>query len=181
MIEISTEQLNKMITLLDGVKDGPERALYNAVNRGLSKVRRRSAQYASSVYEISQSEIKSNSKINQTNASPGTNAIGSISFGGTKLALMKFKVSGGHGSTIKVAVKKGSGGTFYKAFIANMGHGTNIVERVSNQRTPTETLMGLSAAQMIGNEEVALKIELEAEEVVAERIDHEIERLLNNW
>lgn len=181
MIEISTEQLNKMIRLLDGVKDGPEKALYNAVNRGLSRVRRLSAQYASGVYEISQGAIKSHSKIKQVKASPGANTIGSISFGGTKLALMQFKVSGGHGSTVKVAVKKGGGGTLYKAFIANMGHGSNVIERVSSKRTPTETLMGLSAAQMIGNEEVALQIEMEAEKVVSERIDHEIERLLNNW
>ena len=41
--------------------------------------------------------------------------------------------------------------------------------------------MGLSAAQMAGNEKVSTKVQEESQELVNARLEHEIERLLNNY
>ena len=44
-----------------------------------------------------------------------------------------------------------------------------------------EEKMGLSAVQMIGNEQVIAQVEEEAQKTVNERIEHEIDRLLNGY
>ena len=41
--------------------------------------------------------------------------------------------------------------------------------------------MGLSAAQMIGNDKVIKDVEKDAQETVNKRIEHEIDRLLNGY
>ena len=41
--------------------------------------------------------------------------------------------------------------------------------------------MGLSAAQMVENEHILQELAEEAQEVVNERIEHEIERILNGY
>lgn len=181
MIEISIEQIDRINKLLSGVQNGPQRVLHNAVNRGLNKAKTQAAKEASAIFVLSQSQIKSYAKINQKNASPGNNIIGQISFSGNMIPIYKFKVSGkgGKGSSVKVHVKRGGGGTLLHAFIRNLGHGTNVLERRTSQRNSSETIFGPSAAHMIGHAEVVPQIEEEVQEVVNKRIEHEIERLLN--
>lgn len=181
MIEITLEQIERVQKLVEGVKNGPHRVFYNAVNRGLSKIRSESAKEASSVFTISQSTIKSNSKTTQTNVSQGENVIGQVKLSGNMIPLFKFKVSGSHKQGLKVQVKRGGGDTLNHAFTAILGHGTNVLERVTSSRTPTETIFGPSAAHMVGHPDVVQGIEEKAQKVVNERINHEIERLLNGY
>ncbi len=181
MIEITLKQIERVQKLVGGIKNGPHRVFYNAVNRGLSKIRSEGAKEASSVFVLSQSTIKESVKINQKNASPSNNVIGEVKFSGNMIQLFKFKVAGSHNSGLRVQVKRGGGGTLNHAFIANLGHGTNVLERVTSRRTPTETIYGPSVAHMVGHPDVSEKIESEAQKVVDYRIDHEIERLLNGY
>ena len=60
------------------------------------------------------------------------------------------------------------------------GH-TGVFEREGPKRFPIEEKMGLSAAQMVGNEKVIEAVEEEAQETVNARLEHEIERLLNGY
>ena len=52
--------------------------------------------------------------------------------------------------------------------------GTQHTEKVSE-------LMGLSAAQMVGEETVSTQVQEEAQKLVNERLEHEIDRLLNGY
>ncbi|MDO4301779.1 MAG: phage tail protein [Clostridia bacterium] len=181
MIEITLEQIERVQKLVEGVKNGPHRVFYNAVNRGLSKIRTESAKEASSVFAISQETIKSNSRTTQTKTSSGDNVIGQVKFSGNMIPLFKFKVAGSHKQGLKVQVKKGNSSSFKHAFTANLGNGTNVIERITSNRVPTETVFGPSAAHMIGNSDVEPNIEDKAKKVIDERIEHEIERILNGY
>lgn len=180
MIEISCEQLEKVNTLLSDIKGAPQKVLHNAINRGLNKVKTVAAKDAASVYTVSTSTIKSATHTKQKNATSGS-IVGSITFSGHKLPLKKFKVSGTGGrgrKTVSAIVKKGSGGSLPHAFVRNLGNGVGVFERKTSKRESSETLMALSAAQMIGNDDVLMNIEHEASEVVEKRIEHEISRIL---
>lgn len=60
------------------------------------------------------------------------------------------------------------------------GH-TGVFERTGRKRFPIEEKMGLSAAQMVGNEDIIDGLEKEAQELVNERITHEMNRILNGY
>jgi len=77
--------------------------------------------------------------------------------------------------------------TFQHAFVARMkstGH-VGIYERTggmtSNDKDEIEELFGPSVPQMLGQEEVADKLTKEAMEKFEERLDHEINAILNGW
>ena len=82
---------------------------------------------------------------------------------------------------MRAAVRKGGGTQFEEAFIANLKYGTGVFERETSKRFPVQELMGLSAAQMVENEHILQELAEEAQEVVNERIEHEIERILNGY
>lgn len=62
-----------------------------------------------------------------------------------------------------------------------MRNGTGVFERETSKRFPVDELMGLSAAQMVGNEKIVQELQEEAQEVINERLEHEIERILNGY
>ena len=83
---------------------------------------------------------------------------------------------------MRASVKKGGSGTpFEDAFIADMKNGAGVYERLTSRRLPVEQLMGLSAAQMVGSPEIIDGLEEEVQELVDERIIHEMNRILNGY
>jgi len=76
---------------------------------------------------------------------------------------------------------------FDNAFVARVGSGDHIgiFERVGGKAsTGTDRIreiMGLSNAQMIGNDEVIENLSEKAHKKFDERLDHEISRILNGW
>ena len=67
---------------------------------------------------------------------------------------------------------------FYASMYSNWSH-----ERYRElcNLFPIEEKMGLSAAQMVGNEDIIDGLEKEAQELVNERIIHEMNRILNGY
>ena len=67
---------------------------------------------------------------------------------------------------------------FYASMYSNWSH-----ERYRELCSlfPIEEKMGLSAAQMVGNEDIIDGLEKEAQELVNERIIHEMNRILNGY
>ena len=75
---------------------------------------------------------------------------------------------------------------FENAFVAQMDSGhVGIFERnggiSSSGGDAISEVMGLSVAQMVGNDQVKQKLTEEVAEKVAERYHHEVIRLLNGW
>jgi hypothetical protein len=184
MIEISDETIERVEQLLAGVSKGAERALSNAMNRGLSRIKTVSSKKVREVYTVQSSAINESNNTRIQKASTGS-LVGYIHFSGYKIPLYKFKVTPKEPGTRKkvvAAVKKGGGTPFEHAFIAQMGTDhIGVFERKTNKRFPIEEKMGLAMAQMVGNQNIVAEIEKEAQKTVDKRIEHEIDRLLNGY
>ena len=184
MIQITNETVEKVNAILSGVPKVAQKALSNAINRGLSKVKTGAFKYARKVYTVQSGALNAATKMSVKTTSAGDLA-GYVSFSGAKIPLYKFKVTPTvpkQRTLVKASVMKGSGTAFEHAFIADMQSGhTGVFERETSKRFPIEELMGLSAAQMIGNDKVIKDVEKDAQETVNKRIEHEIDRLLNGY
>ena len=183
-IEIEAERMEQVRALLAGVPKGAERAFSNAINRGLSRIKSQAWKQVKQVYTEQSSALNAATTTQVQKASAG-NLAGYIHFSGVKIPLYKFKVSPkqpGSGQRVKASVKKGGGATFESAFIAAMKSGhVGVFERDTRKRLPVSEFMGLSAAQMVGEQTVSTELQEEAQRTVNERLDHEIDRLLNGY
>ena len=183
MIEITSENIERVSTLLADVPKGAERVFSHSINRGLSRIKTQALKRVKEVYAVNSSALTAATTTKVSKASTG-NLAGYVSFSGVKLPLYKFSVTPkkpATGKTVRAAVKKGGSGTpFEDAFIAEMRSGhIGVFERVVSKRLPVEEKMGLSAAQMVGNENILAGLEKEAQELVNERVIHEMNRILN--
>lgn len=184
MIEISAEQVERVEQILSGIPKGTERAMSNAINRGLSRTKTTARKRIKQVYAVKDGDISAASNITINKASTG-NLAGFVSFNGYKIPLYKFSVkpkAPGTRQTVFAMVKRGEGGTLEDAFTAVMKSGhIGIFEREEKTRLPIEEKMGLAPAQMVGNRQVMEGLEEEVQQVVNERLEHEIDRLLNGY
>lgn len=184
MIEITAEAVERVEAILAGVQNGAERALSNAINRGISRVKTGAIRRVKEIYTVQSGAFNEATRIRVNKASTG-NLVGFVSFAGYKIPLYKFKVTPtapGVKKQVRAAVMKGGGTPFEDAFIAQMRSGhIGVFERETRKRLPIEEKMGLSAAQMVGNEKVIETLEEEAQQLVNQRLEHEINRLLSGY
>lgn len=184
MIEITSDAIERVATLLADIPKGAERVFANAMNRGISRAKTQALKRTKQVYTVNNNALTAKTTMKMSKASTG-NLAGFVSFAGTKLPLYQFKVTPtkpGTGKQVRASVKKGGSGTpFEDAFIADMKNGAGVYERLTSNRFPVEQLMGLSAAQMVGSPDVIDGLEEEVQELVNERIIHEMNRILNGY
>ncbi len=183
MIEISSEAIERAEALLAGIPKGAERAFSNAINRAVTYSKTKAFKEVRKVYAVKQGDLNAKTATRVQKASAG-NLAGYVSFSGVKLPLYKFKVTpktATKGKKVQAGVMKGGGAIFDNAFIANLGKGMGVFERLTSKRYPTEELMGLSAVQMVENEVIIGQLEKEAQDKVNERVMHEIDRILNGY
>lgn len=183
MIEITSETMERTQALLAGIPKGAERAFSNAINRAVTYSKTKAFKEVRKVYTVKQSDLHSKTQTKVKKASAG-NPIGILSFSGVKLPLYKFNTtprSPIKGENVWAEVMKGGGATFKDAFIADLGKGPGVFERITSKRYPTEQLMGLSTAQMVQNEDIIGQMTQDAQEKLDERLSHEIERILNGY
>ena len=116
MIEITSDAIERVGTLLADVPKGAERVFASAMNRGISRVKTQAIKQVKTVYAVNGAALTKATRINITKASTG-NLAGFVSFSGVKIPLYKFKVTPtkpGTGKQVRAAVKKGGSGTrFY--------------------------------------------------------------------
>ena len=183
-IEITVEGMEQAEKILANVPKGAERAAASALNRGLSRVKTGAIKKVKEVYTVQSSALSAATKTRINKASAG-NLVGEITFSGAKIPLYKFHAAPkapGTKQLVNAGVMKGGGETFYHAFIAQMKSGhVGIFEREGKSRYPIDEIMGLAAAQMVKNEKVIEPLEEEAQKLVNERLEHEIERLLGGY
>ena len=143
-LEISSETVERVNNILQGVPKGAEKAFSNAINRGLSKAKTTASKEVKHVYEVTNSAINEKTKTSIHKATAG-NIAGYINFSGAKIPLYKFKVTPtvpGTGKRVFAAQEKGGGSTFEDAFIAQMKNGhIGIFERKKVKRFPIEEKM----------------------------------------
>lgn len=183
MIQVTAEQQERVSLILHNIPGGVEKAMNNAINRGLEKARTEASRKVSEVYAIAQKDIRAEGNVSLRKAS-GSGMAGEISYSGTKIPMFRFNASprrSGTGAVVSAALMRSNAPTIFEsAFVATMKSGhTGIFERTTAKRFPIEEKMGLAVAQMVGNIDVTEHVEKEAQETIDKRLEHEIGHILD--
>lgn len=184
LINITDNQIKKINALLSGtLKNLRGKVYYNAVSRALLAANTEVNKGIREIYNISAQTIKASSKMKKELIKHTDDTIGNLNYAGNMIELKKFKINTNkYGKDIKASVlKKNSGTHLERAFVAQMKYGKNIFERAAKSRHIVQVLYGPSVAHMAGKEDIVNKAEEKAKKVLDERIEHEIDRILNGY
>lgn len=197
-VDISEETTDRLHTILAGIDNVEEKVLKPALTRGLTAGKTAFNKQIKNVYNITTTTIKENSEIGYNQVKMEEDGlIGSISYAGFPIPLYKFKVSPKtptYGKKkVNVSVKRRNVGVSRNGFIAQMQSGHlgmfhrtdeySDKQRNQTNRTKYNQMIkeryGPSAPRMAENEAVLQTVEDRVNEVINQRIEHEIERLLS--
>ena len=198
MITIDDKELEKAQKLLGGIENGVKRAITSAINHSLGKAKTKLKKKITQEYYIKSSDVEKTLSIKKANYST---LAGTISSRSKRTSLTKLKIKKS-GTSILSGVRKSNGikllrgkdELFGKPFTAKMKNGhTGVFQRKTKQRigvgmgssseqeNPIQELYTLSIPQMAGEKGVQKYIEEEAEKMVNERFEHEVERILKGY
>ncbi len=184
MIEITSEQIDRIHLLLGGIKNAPQKAIYNVLNRAVSTVKTTSSKEVRKTYKIKSSDLTNNRNIKISKAGP-SRLEAAISFGGNLIPLIKFNINPKQPQKkIVSAAVLNSGGKkrLIHAYVANLGrYGVGVFERETSRRNSSKQLYGPSAAHMVENNSVLNSIQAAAMDTIDKRVEHEISRILNGY
>jgi hypothetical protein len=178
-IVIDTSQLNSLVQKMQQLPESEIPKAYTAaLNRTLDHVYTKTGRYVKDNYRIKASEIKPFMKKHKATFSRRK---AWIQIRSQRLTLGRF-VSKGKSKYVKAKVKKTSkfrrvGGT-PPAFKQQINGNTQVLRRLGKNRYPIEVLRTISPTQMVENLNVAEKIQQEANQMLAKRIEHEVSRRL---
>ena len=187
MIEVSEDTMNRIQTLLQGIEGAKGKVLRPAFGRAMQTGKTEAKRQALQTYHIKPGEFNSNTRVQYKGINDNPDEIiGSITFSGNPIKLIKFNVT-------PKTVPKGNVTPTANVLRANApvkfsrSNDVFVQQMVSGhigifQREETGKLKELyapSGPKMVENEEVMGAIEDRVNEVINKRIDHEIERLLN--
>lgn len=196
-VEINRKDAARVENILRSMPGGAKKAYAAAARRALSYTKTQAFKEVKKVYAVKSGDLRSNTATRVQNPSAGQ-LTGFIHFSGVKIPLYQFNVKPSYpsGQKVRAGLMKGSWTLFEDAFIAQMNSGhIGIFERTGEQgiearvrkygknkhTEKVEQIMGLSGAQMVGNEEIIEKLSKDTQEKLLERLDHEIERILNGY
>lgn len=181
MIELTAEQIDRAERLLSHIPEAAPKAMANAINRAAETARTEAARKVREKYYIKHGDVISTIRI--TKASPD-NLEASVVSRGSPIALSKFRITPRQPQPRRRApviarVTKGGGGPIQGAFVARVGSGhIGVFNRVGPARLPIVQRYGPSVPQMLGSPTVTEWVEQKATEKLNERLDHEINRIL---
>lgn len=201
--EFGSDSIERANRILAGSPGAVEKAVKAAMTRAVEHLRTKSSDRIRERYAISEKNLRPEKNI-KVNYKAGEGVLtAEVVFSGRKIPLYRYdgtkpkdptwnrnRLINGYTSqgwkTLYAGVpayahvlKGTSPEMFEHAFVARMSNDhTGIFER---NGTGLNELMGLSITQMIGNEEVAEKLAKDVSEKFDERMDHEINRILNGW
>lgn len=209
--EIGGHSLDRAEKMLAGFPGGMEKAVKSAMSRSLSYLRTNSTKEIRKVYAISAAALRTEENIKtKYTYHPGAGISGYVLFSGRKIPLYRYDGTSpvqptqdtsktinaliqGHWRQTHPGVaaaghqKANTSPTrFEDAFVARMKSGhVGIFERTggvtSTGNDALKELMGSSVPQMVDNEDVQQALVDEAMKKFDERLDHEINVIINNW
>lgn len=152
---------------------------------------------AANVYNITEKIFKTYTKVKNVKTSSGENGLDTVeyvaelTFSGNKIPLVKFDaLSSYHKRKEKIidvvqkSIHRGEPKTVFRhAFYARspLSGRIGVYARKDKSRLPLTELMGPSGAQMIDDDDITDKIAEKAAVTFENRLDHEIERIMNGW
>lgn len=181
MIEFTSEQIERAESLLSHIPGAMPKAMKNATNRAMQSAKTEASRKVRETYYIKNKDVTSTIRAHRASIS---NLSARIVSKGNLLALSKFKVTPKtpqpkRKRAIIARVKRGEGGPVRGAFVASMNSGhTGVFKRAGLARLPVTELYGPAVPQMMDNQDVREHIEEKAVERFNQRLDHEINRIL---
>ena len=209
--EIGGHSLDRAEKMLAGFPGGMEKAVKSAMSRSLSYLRTNSTKEIRKVYAISAAALRTEENIKtKYTYHPGAGISGYVLFSGRKIPLYRYdgtspvQPTQDTSKTINALIRghwrqthpgvaaaghqkaNTSPTRFEDAFVARMKSGhVGIFERTggvtSTGNDALKELMGSSVPQMVDNEDVQQALVDEAMKKFDERLDHEINVIINNW
>lgn len=187
--DVSSQKIDRVNALLAGIGNGEgiRNAMYNALNRAAISARAKAARFATKEYTIGVGTFKKHTKEKYHIHYEGGHLSGgvinaTVTFKGAVIPLIEFSTKFTKDGYVSVAVKRGScRKALDHAFVARVGSKLGIWERLTKERYPIEQKYGPSTAHMMENPEVVKQMEETVMTTFDQRIEHEIDRILNGW
>jgi acyl-CoA hydrolase len=183
LVELTDEQIKKAKSMLRHLPGQANKVLARSINRAMENARANTVKAVRSQYTVAAGEVRKTLRVRRANAK---NLTAMVTSAGKPLPLISFKtnpktVNGRRRTPIRVAQRHGSPSTFDRAFIARARSGgeLNVYERVGKKRLPMRIMWGPSVPQMVENDWVIEDIAQSARDTMNVRLDHEINRVLN--
>lgn len=187
-----TESLERAKKLLADIPGGVDKAVRSAMARSVSHLRTSSARIIRERYDIKAANIRAEENVFvRYTYRDGVQA--AVTFAGRRIPLYRFNgaapaMPSGRVPAYGHVLKSTSPQRFLNAFVARMPPPAlhiGIFERTGAKtaggKDQIRELFGPSVPQMLGNQEVAEKLSAEAMETFEDRLDHEINAILNGW
>ena len=185
MINLTALQLSRAREALQHIPKAAPKAIAAAINRSAESAKTEAGRKAVENYNVLARDVKNTIHIQKASAN-ARQILSVISSSGPRIPLIKFKVRPGGITSrtspiIKVAVLKGGGvKAMPKAFITKGKSSgiVNVLQRQTKERYPIHIKYGPAIPEMIGAEKVKKFVESRAIEVLDNRLEHEISRIL---
>lgn len=183
MISIEIDNLKQVQQAL---KDQPKKVnlvLSRAINRAATNAKSNMSKKVRENYLISAADVKAT--INLTKAT-SSKPFARVKSTGKRINFAKFKVTPRNfvkgKSGYSVQIKKEGGSKVIPGFMAgtnpNQEFRWGFYRRTGKERWPVKQLMGPAVPQMIGSKNVISWVESEAQAMLNQRIQHELEQVL---
>jgi len=190
--EVGSVKLDRVNKVLAGIPGGVMSASYNALKRAGARAKTEAGRFVAQEYVITKGVFMKNvtvttqiagsyGGVNARSSSSGSAVSLNINFAGTVIPLIEFQVRYSKSGSLTAQVKRGGGGTIQNAFAARVYGPMRVFERVGKARLPIDEKFGPSTAQMMGNEQIVDAMTDVIKDTFDERIEHEINRLLNGF
>ncbi|WP_304965678.1 hypothetical protein [uncultured Oscillibacter sp.] len=186
------EALARAEKLLGDLPGGVEKAVRSAMARSVSHLRTGSVRAIRERYDISAANVRADENV-FVRYSYQNGVQATVTFAGRRIPLYRFGGASpsrpsGRVSAWGHALKSTSPTQFLNAFVARMpppASHTGIFERTgaktSSGKDQIRELFGPAVPQMLGSRDVEERLSREAMEKFEDRLDHEINAILNGW
>lgn len=182
-IRIYSHQLEHAEKALAGIKNGAKIAAMNAINRAMSAGRTTAIKDAAKNYTVKQNRVAQTIKMSKARVD---SLQASIRSRGKAIKLIDFQTNPSRPQkkrpdVLKANVLRSSGFQPVKgAFVAasKKTGKLGVFIRTAKERYPIQQLYGPSIPEILGTKTVAEAVESRAQEVLGDRFNHEIGRLL---
>lgn len=174
-IVIDTSEVNKVVKGLGEFEKQMPGAAISAVNRTLTHVNTRTKRLVANHYRVKISDVKTTITLHKARKG---RLLAFLKSEGRRLTLGRFKF-GNAKKSVKVKIKKTGGpkkvDTSPQAFSQILSGKQQIMKRRGKSRYPVDVLRSISIPQMIDSLDVSEEIQKEANKMLSERIEHEID------
>jgi len=182
-VGFSEAQVDRAVRLLAHLPGAAERSMVRAINRAILGARTTAVKLVRRRYRVTARAVKKTMTLRRATRSRLEASVKSVA---PRVPLFAFGPrpnqpgTGGKGKpTLRVGVKrKGGRKPIPGAFVVRLGSAVHVASRKGKDRLPLEKAYGPAVPQMLGVASVTREVEKVAQERLAARLEHEIDRAL---